>query len=74
VNSDDPAMSYHIRGPIAVPHCDIKLHKVDKGFPIKSVMVGPGPHQVLAFKGVAPLAFHAGVKSVTLSLTPFRRT
>ena len=73
VMSNDPTMDYHIRGCIAIPHCNVKLDEIEREFPVKSVVVGPGPHQTLAFKGIAPVMFRAGVKSVSLSATPFRR-
>jgi hypothetical protein len=72
VNTDDPAMGYHIRGPVAVPHALVHLDAVPGAFPIEDITVGPGPHQQLASRGLAPIVFREGVRSITISQTPLR--
>lgn len=68
----DPAMGYHIRGPIAIPHCKIRLDAVAGEFPVDQITVGPCAHRELAQRAIIPIASKAGVKSIGCSNTPLR--
>jgi hypothetical protein len=72
--SDDPSMDYHIKGAVAVPHSKVRLDMIPGEFPIDEIIVGPGPHQALAQRGITPLAFKTGVRSVGSSHTPLRNS
>lgn len=71
VFGDDPGKDYHIRGAMAVPHFNLRLDANPGEFPIDEITVGPGPHQDLAYRGLASLANQARVR-IKVSQTPLR--
>jgi hypothetical protein len=71
VHPDDPHMSYHIRGAVIVPHCNLELKAGASPTPLREIKVGPHPHQSLAVQGLKILTRHSQI-GVTASSTPFR--
>jgi hypothetical protein len=71
VFGDDPGNDYHIRGAMAVPHFNLRLDASPGEFPIDEITVGPGPHQDLAYRGLASIANQARVR-IKVSQTPLR--
>jgi hypothetical protein len=72
VSYGDENMSHHIKGSVVIPHCRLNLSVVDGYFPVAGVMVGPNPHQTLAYRGVSMMAKKVGVTRIGLSQTPYR--
>jgi hypothetical protein len=56
---------------MAVPHFNLRLDADGSRFPIDEITVGPGPHQDLAYRGLASIANQAGVR-IKVSQTPLR--
>ncbi len=71
VYANDPGRDYHIKGAVAVPHCNLRLNASPGEFPIDEITVGPGPHQDLAYRGLGSIANQARVR-IKVSQTPLR--
>jgi len=71
VSFGDPGMGYHIKGAVTVPHFNLRLDATLGDFPIDQIVVGPGPHQALASRGLASLVDRAHVR-IDISETPLR--
>ena len=70
VRSDDPRMSYHLRGSVVIPHCKIRLDALAEQFPIDCVIVGPGRHQDLACRGVSSILSASGLRCISICRSP----
>lgn len=63
--------SFHIAGPVLVPHFLLRLDAVHGVFPIHHITAGPGPHQDSASYGLELFLEDEGI-NVTNSRTPLR--
>ena len=71
IPANDPRMSYHLKGSVAVPHCTLSLESEEAAFPITHILVGPNPHQALALRGLSALLGSHHI-SIGQSATPLR--
>lgn len=63
--------SFHIKGPVMVPHFLLRLDAVTGALPIQHITAGPGPHQEIASFGLGLFLEDEGI-NVTMSRTPLR--
>jgi Protein of unknown function (DUF2971) len=69
---DDRNITYHLKNSLAIPHHVLKLDVIKEFFPIGGIMVGPNPHQRLAYRGVSLMAGRFGITKIGSSQTPYR--